>query len=168
MPLNRDWMDVARYLDGGAHPEKLRQTRDRLVAACELQRLQMLAWTSALRGSSLAAGTTRGRIRDGIAGVRIVLQESAALHAAIAARRSAEKTKTVPPRREPPAVVLKLVNTGTSEPADAGEAALAGAGAVQELVAAITNSNPARREAQGVFSSLPPRRASPGPQRPGP
>jgi hypothetical protein len=130
MPLNRDWMDVARYLDGGAHPDKLGQTRDGLVAACELQRLQLLAWTSALRGSSLAAGTTRGRIRDGIAGVRTVLQESAALHAAIALRRSAEKTKTVPPRREPPASVLKRVKTKTSEPTTAGDVALAGADTV--------------------------------------
>src|SRR4051794_5607492 len=91
MPLNRDWMDVARYLDGGAHPNKLGQGTDKLVAACELQRLQLLAWTSALRGASQAAGTTRGKMRDGIVRMRMALQESAALHAAIAARRSAGK-----------------------------------------------------------------------------
>jgi hypothetical protein len=100
MPLNRDWMDVARYLDGGAHPDKLEQSKDGLVAACELQRLQLLAWTSALRGASQAAGTTRGRIRDGIAGVRMVLRESAALHAAIAARRSAGKAPADAPQGE--------------------------------------------------------------------
>lgn len=89
MPLNRDWMDVARYLDGGIHPTGPGGAGDRLVAACEMQRLQLLAWTAALRGAARAANAARGKVRKGVTGVKTAVKESAELQATIALHRAA-------------------------------------------------------------------------------
>jgi hypothetical protein len=94
MPLNRDWMDVARYLDGGIHPARKPSGRDSLVAACELQRLQLLAWTSALRGANRAAHTARIQVRNGISEIRAELKRSLELQATVARQRVAAQAES--------------------------------------------------------------------------
>ncbi|MDB5292889.1 MAG: hypothetical protein JWL69_4130 [Phycisphaerales bacterium] len=106
MPLNRDWMDVARYLDGGIHPAQRSMGHDRLVAACELQRLRLLAWTSALRGANTAAQTAQVRARHGVSEVRAAMKKSADLHAMIAQRRCAARERRLAVRRAPDVIAI--------------------------------------------------------------